>query len=156
MLEALREQLSELPLQNYVAGEVILPAGARTGRLMFLESGRVGICRDGVTVSKVREPGAVFGEMSLLLGVPHTADVVALDDCACRVVEQADAFLMARPAMLAYVAAVLAHRLDAATRYLVDVKAQLGDSQGHLGMIDEVLASLVNRQPRNLPPVVGL
>ena len=154
MLNALREQLSELPLQNYAAGQVILPAGTRTGCLMFLESGRVGVRRDGVTVSKVREPGAVFGEMSLLLGVPHTADVVALDDCSCRVVEHADSFLMERPAMMAYVAAVLAHRLDAATRYLVDVKAQLGETPGHLSMIDEVLASLVNRQPRNLP-VVG-
>ncbi len=42
-------------------------------------------------------------------------------------------------------AVVLAHRLDAVTRYLVDVKAQYGEADTRLGMIDEVLDFVLTR-----------
>jgi CRP-like cAMP-binding protein len=156
MLAALRARIAQLPLGHFAAGQTLLAAGTKTGRLLFLEEGRIAVVRDGVTITRVRERGAVFGEMSLLLDVPHTADVVALDATSCRVAEDAAALLLAHPELSAYVATVLAHRLDAATRYLVDVKAQLADAGNHLGMIDEVLGSLASRHPKALagaPPV---
>lgn len=155
MLEEVRRHVAELTLIRAPAGEVLLAAGTRSGRLLFLETGRLAVRRGGIIVTRVRQPGAVFGEMSLLLDAPHTADVVALEDSTCRLVEAAGDYLLRRPEMMAYVAAVLAHRLDAATRYLVDVKTQFADSGSHLGMIDEVLDSLVNRHPRGLAAAAG-
>lgn len=150
MLDAVRARIETLPLERVAAGTTVLAAGTKTGRLLFLETGRIGIVRDGVTVTRVREPGAVFGEMSLLLDVPHTADVVALDESTLRVAEGAATLLLECPELTAYVATVLAHRLDAATRYLVDVKTQFADAGSHLGMIDEVLDSLASRHPKAL------
>jgi CRP-like cAMP-binding protein len=148
VLESIRARLDELPLQMFAAGERLLEAGTRSGRLLFLEQGRVAVTREGVTITRIRQAGAVLGEMSLLLDAPHTADVVAIEPTRCRVIENAGVYLLGQPAMMAYVAAVLAHRLDAATRYLVDVKAQFAEGGTHLGMIDEVLESLASRQPR--------
>lgn len=150
MLESVREHLEALPLRSFAVGETLFVAGSRSNRLMFLETGRVAVMRDQVIVSRLRQRGAVFGEMSLLMDLPHTADVVAVDPTECRVVEEAGGYLLERPQMMAYVAAILAYRLDAATRYLVDVKSQFAGTSTHLDMIDEVLESLANRHPRAL------
>jgi CRP-like cAMP-binding protein len=150
MWSAASQELKALPERAYAPGDSIIRAGTRTGALYFLEQGRVAIVRGGVTVTRIRQRGAVFGEMSLLLGTDHTADVVALDEVRCRVADDGASFVMTRPALMGYVAAVLAHRLDAATRYLVDVKAQFAESGGHLGMIDDVLDTLASRHPSAL------
>lgn len=155
VLQSVREQLQALPLCAFAAGDTLFAAGTRSNRLMFLETGRVAVMRDQVVVSRLRQPGAVFGEMSLLLDLPHTADVVAIEPTGCRVVEQAGSYLLERPQMMAYVAAILAYRLDAATRYLVDVKSQFAGTDTHLDMIDEVLESLANRHPRRLMERTG-
>lgn len=150
MLEALSAQLATLPEQEFVPGQALLRSGTRTGRLLFLKCGEVEVKRDGVTVTRIREPGAVFGEMSLLLGGAHTADVIATEPTVCHVLDAAGEVLASTPELTAYVATVLAHRLDAVTRYLVDVKAQYADAGTQHGMIDEVLDSVLNRHPRAL------
>jgi CRP/FNR family cyclic AMP-dependent transcriptional regulator len=150
VLKFLGERLKDVPTRAYATDEVVLRAGTTTGRLFFLQSGELSVIRGGLTITRIREPGAVLGEMSLLLGGPHTADVVATEPTVCHVVEAASEMLLASPEMTAYIAAVLAHRLDAVTRYLVDIKAQLADAGGHLGMIDEVLATMITRHPRAL------
>jgi CRP/FNR family transcriptional regulator, cyclic AMP receptor protein len=68
-----------LPLTSYQAGETVLSAASTTGRLLILKEGAVAVVKDGVEIARVTEPGAVFGELSVLLGQPHTADVRALE-----------------------------------------------------------------------------
>lgn len=148
--QILEEQLKTLPTLSFAAGETLMAAGTTTGRLIFLQEGELAVVREGVVVTRIREPGAVFGEMSLLLGGPHTADVVATRPSRCQVVEDAAAMLTASPELAAYVARVLAHRLDAVTRYLVDVKRQFAEADGHLGMVEEVLETVMNRHPRGM------
>ena len=150
MLESVSDYLDAIPIQDFAQGDTLLASNTRSGKLIFLETGTLAVVRDGVTITRIRQPGSVFGEMSLLLDVPHTADVVALTPVRCRIVENAAAVLMAQPPMLAYVAAIVAHRLNAATRYLVDVKSQFADSGTHLAMIDEVMETLLNRVPTTL------
>ena len=41
-----------------------------------------------------------------------------------------------------------ASRLDGMTRYLVDVKQQFADAEGHLGHVDQILDQLVHHQGR--------
>ncbi len=43
-----------------------------------------------------------------------------------------------------------ASRLDGMTRYLVDVKRQFSDAGGHLGLVDQILDTLLHHQgPRH-------
>ena len=108
---------ADLPLATYRADEVVLAAGSRTGRLLFLKEGAVAVIRQGTQIAIVDEPGAVFGEISALLDRPHTADVRALKPSQFYI---ADATLLGySAAALFYIAGVLAQRLDRANEALV-------------------------------------
>jgi CRP/FNR family transcriptional regulator, cyclic AMP receptor protein len=76
---AFQRNLATLPLATYQAGEIMLTGASTTGRLLILKEGAVAVGKEGVEIAKVTEPGAVFGELSVLLGKPHTADVRALE-----------------------------------------------------------------------------
>lgn len=136
-----------LPRRAAGAGEVVLEQGQRGGSLLILASGEVEVLRDDVRVAKTSEVGAVFGEMSALLGSPCTASVRALSPCDFVVVESADEFLRSTPEATILVARLLARRLDSLNRYLIDVKAQY-EGHDHLSMVDDVLDTLMHRQPR--------
>jgi CRP/FNR family transcriptional regulator, cyclic AMP receptor protein len=73
------KRLGALPLVTYQAGENVLTAGSRTGRLLILKKGAVAIVKETIEIARVSEPGAVFGELSALLDQPHAADVRALE-----------------------------------------------------------------------------
>src|SRR5215469_574954 len=67
----LLQRISTLPLEIYKPGETVLAAGAKTGRLLILRKGAVVIEKGGTVIAKVTEPGAVLGELSALLNLPH-------------------------------------------------------------------------------------
>src|SRR5262249_39480571 len=110
-----QRKLATLPLVTYRAGESVLTAGSATGRLLILKEGAVEVAREGIQIAKVTEPGAVFGELSVLLDQPHTADVRALEASQFHVADAAT-ILRVDPIALLYVATVLAQRLDSANR----------------------------------------
>jgi CRP-like cAMP-binding protein len=62
-----QERLAALPVATYQAGETVFAAGSRTGRLLILRKGAVVIVKEDVEIAKVAEPGAVFGELSVLM-----------------------------------------------------------------------------------------
>ena len=125
---AVEKRLGELPLVTYQAGENVLTAGSRTGRLLLLKQGAVVVVKESVEIAKVSEPGAVFGELSVLLDRPHSADVRALETSQFHVADAA-ALLLQDPLVLLYVAATLARRLDAATQALIELKSQVQAGQ---------------------------
>ena len=71
-IAALQKTFDALPLATFQAGETVLAAGSRTGRLLILKQGAVAIVKDGIQLARVAEPGAVFGELATLLDQPHT------------------------------------------------------------------------------------
>jgi CRP-like cAMP-binding protein len=77
-LSVVQRKFATLPLVTYQAGETVLSTDSTTGRLLFLKEGAVTVEKEGVQIARVTEPGAVFGELSVLLGQPHTADVRTL------------------------------------------------------------------------------
>ncbi|MBV8353088.1 MAG: cyclic nucleotide-binding domain-containing protein [Verrucomicrobia bacterium] len=131
---------------RYDPGQVVLEQGEKTNLLFFLIEGAVEIIRDGVQVATASQPGAVFGEISALLGGKHTATVRTLAPCDFHVVQNPREFLEASPIVCLHVCELVARRLDALTKYLVDVKQQFQGHE-HLGMVDEVLETLMHRQP---------
>lgn len=125
--EVIQERLDALPLVTFAAGATVFLAGSRTDRLLFLKKGSVVVIKDGAEIARVTQPRAVFGELAVLLNQPHTADVRALETSQFHV---ADPDVLANdPFVLIYVSAVLARRLDAANRSLVDLKTQLQDGR---------------------------
>jgi CRP-like cAMP-binding protein len=139
-----QKRLDALPLVTYQAGENVLTAGSRTGRLLILKEGAVAVTKESIEIAKVAAPGAVFGELSALLEQPHAADVRALETSQFHVVDAA-ALLAQDPVVLLYVAAVLARRLDATNEALVELRRQVqaGEPPGEIDeTIDEMEAAL--------------
>jgi CRP/FNR family transcriptional regulator, cyclic AMP receptor protein len=129
--------------------EIVMEQGSPTGPLLVLVEGEVEILRDGVRIARTSQAGAVFGEMSVLLGCAHTATVRALKPSRLAVIEDPRRFLTSSAEASFHVASLLAKRLDALNKYLVDVKRQY-EGHDHIGIVDEVLETLMHRQPR--PP----
>jgi CRP/FNR family cyclic AMP-dependent transcriptional regulator len=121
---ALERRLAGLPVIKHPARQVVLDAGSKTGRLFFLRNGAVEVIKDGVQIANVSAPGSVFGEQAVLLDQPHTADVRTLEQSEFYVAD-APAILAGDPSVALYVAAILARRLEAANRSLIEVKRQL-------------------------------
>ena len=143
------ELMAGLPRRQCAPGEVVLEQGRPPAGLFVLLEGEVEILRDDVRVARAAEAGAVFGEMSVLLGTPCTATVRVLRPATFAVIADAAGFLTASPAAALHVARLLAQRLDSLNRYLVDVKHQY-EGHDHLAMVDEVLETLMHRHPRRL------
>ena len=120
-----QKRLTGLPVMECPCGENVLTAGSTTGRLFVLRSGSVEVLKDGVQIAEISEPGAVFGEMAVLLDQPHTADVRARERSEFLVAD-APTLLAGDSTVALYVAAILARRLDSVNRVLLDLKRQLG------------------------------
>jgi CRP-like cAMP-binding protein len=141
-----------LPEVQLDPGTVLLTEGDKSGKLYILIEGEIQVLRGDIEVATVSEPGAVFGEMSLLLDVPHTASVKALRPSRAFVIEDAETFLQSKPQMLRHIGTLLALRLQSATGYLADLKRQFAESRDHFGMVDEVLETLLHQQRREFSP----
>jgi CRP-like cAMP-binding protein len=150
-MATMHQWLVDQQVQDFEPGGVIIEQGTKTGPLLVLLKGEVEILRDDVRVAKTAEPGAVFGEMSVLLGTPHTATVRALKTSSFAVIQEPRKFLESSAEGSLHVARLLAARVDALNKYLVDVKRQY-EGHDHLGMVDDVLETLMQRQPRSPRP----
>jgi CRP/FNR family transcriptional regulator, cyclic AMP receptor protein len=148
-VSAMLQLIAGHKVQNFAPGDVVLEQGGVSGHLLVLIEGEIEVLRDNVRVARASTPGAVFGEMSVLLGSPFTATVRALKPSSFAIIENPRQFLGASADASFHVARLLASRLDALNKYLVDVKQQY-EGHDHLGMVDEVLETLMHRHPR--PP----
>ena len=135
----------QFPRRSLEPGEVLLVDGESVLALFVLVEGELRIEKAGVAVAIVTEPGACVGEMSLLLGVPATADVVAIEKSVLAVIENAHALLEGESGLALILARLLAERLQMMTTYLADIKRQYADHEGGLGMVDVVLGGLMQR-----------
>jgi CRP/FNR family transcriptional regulator, cyclic AMP receptor protein len=134
----------EMPVREVVAGEVLIAEGASACPLYILEQGSFEIVKRDIRINVVTTPGAMFGEVSLLLEKPSMATVRALEAGRVRAVDDGIKFLEANPAASLELSRLLAKRLNGVTSYLVDLKQQFGGNDDHLGMVDEVLESLLH------------
>jgi len=143
--------LQSLPLVTFAPGHVLITEGQPLAGLYFLETGEVEVCKGDVLIAEVFQAGAVFGDMSFLLKTTPTATVRTLVESTFRQVTDPAAFFREHPEVTLHVAETLARRLDSLNRYLVDIKHQFQDRADHLGIIDEVLDSLLHKHPRVIP-----
>jgi len=140
------DQCAGFPQRTFGVGEIILEEGKQAGLLYILASGAVEVVKGDVQIATVDLPGAFFGEVSVLLDLPHMATVRALTEATLYVTTQPREFLHSNPEITYQLAALLAKRLHSVTTYLVDLKHQFEDHENHLSMVDEVLETLVHHQ----------
>lgn len=142
------ELCRDLETVSFAPGDVMMPEGGKTGCLYFLISGCVEVTKGETPITCIREPGAILGELSVLMDRPHAASVGAIEPTTCYVTRGGKDFLLDHPGLALAVAELLAVRLNGMISYLADLKSQYEDRKDHLGMVDEVLLNLTNRIPR--------
>lgn len=146
-MSAIIDWVKNYPIRDFGEGHIVLEQGQQSRVMLVFISGKVEIIRDGVSVATAAQPGVVFGEMSTLLGGPHTATVRAVEPCQCAEIAELRAFLQDCPEASLFVAELLARRLNAVTQYLIDLKRQY-EGHDHMGMVDDVLETLIHLPPR--------
>jgi CRP-like cAMP-binding protein len=129
---------------RFKPGQAMLPEGERLGKLLVLIEGQVEIIRERTQVTHVDEPGSIFGEMAVLLDMPHSATVRALSDVRAYEIPDALTFLDRNPELSLQIAIMLARRLYYTTSYLVDLQQQAAGKRQDLDLVDQILASLVD------------
>lgn len=132
------------PLQKVAQGQALIEASVRRDRLYVLCEGAFEVVQHGVVVVRITDPGAFMGEISAVLGGTPSASVVATHDSAVHVIEHASETVRTHPELALAIARLMAHRLVAATAYLVDIKRQYAGTGGHLSVMDRVLGDLVS------------
>ena len=105
-----------------------------------------------VDLTRVDQPGAVFGEIGLLLGTGHTANVVAVQSSSFFMVEDGAGFLKAEPVAALYVATVLAGRLDAVNHLVVEARRRASESGQRRGLVGEMIERLARALQMRVPP----
>lgn len=148
VMERNLELCRDMETVTFPAGEVLFAEGGMNGRLCILISGGVEVIKGESPITEIRDAGAIFGEISILLGLPHPVSVVALEETTCYVTLGGRDFLEANPKIALAVAELLALRLKGMISYLADMKEQYEDRKDHLGMVDELLLNLAHRAPR--------
>jgi len=142
------ELATGLPIERVEAAATLLREGERTGTIYVLLEGALRVEKAGVVVASVTEAGACVGEMSALLDLPHTADVLATQPSVVARLDDASERLAGDAELALGLARLLASRLQLVTTYLADLKQQYADEDSHLGMVDTVLSQLVRHSGR--------
>jgi len=110
--DELRELAAELDEQSFPEGERVLRQGEHGTGLFIITDGEVGVVIDDEERTTLAT-GSFFGEVSVLLGEPVTADIVVRKPLRCLVIppERAEAFLFAHPAVMYRMLQIEARRL---------------------------------------------
>lgn len=128
-------------LRKLTAGETLIETGEAGGDMYVLEAGRLSVMRDGVEIATIAEPGALIGEMSVLLGIDHSATVRALVPTQVRVIDNALDFLERTPLVALHVATLACARLDATSALLAELKKEHA-GKAEQGMLARIFGTL--------------
>ena len=110
---------------TFAEGDTILAAETQTDRVYLLKAGTAVISREGHEISRVSEPLSIFGEISALLGCPHSATVKAGVECEFYVIEDLDAYCEQNPEAALLISRILARRLVNMNDYFSEFKNEL-------------------------------
>ncbi len=131
-----------LPLETLVPGTHLTTEGTRSGQLYILESGTLTVQREGVNLATIDEPGAIIGEMAVLLGIPHSATVIARDAAKVRVVADALDTLSQNAEFALHLATIACARLNATSALLVELKGQAAGKAKEQALMSRILMAL--------------
>jgi PAS domain S-box-containing protein len=101
-------------LKTYQKGDALFVEGDESKDLYFLVSGHLEVLKGDKKIAEVTEPGALFGELSFLLGAKRTATVQAENEVRVLRIpgNEVSAFLKGYPAVAEKITEIIARRLD--------------------------------------------
>jgi CRP/FNR family transcriptional regulator, cyclic AMP receptor protein len=143
-------KLSSLPIETYQEGALVLRSGSRTGKLLVMIKGVVEVVRSDMRLAEIAEPGAVFGDLAILLDQPHSADVRALQRSTFYVAD-GGTILRVDPLVALYVAVILAQRLDTVDGLLVEARRRLEHAEEPHRILRETLDNIGSTLQYGLP-----
>lgn len=122
------DHLLMIKLQEYKEGEVVLPEGELGKGFCILESGTLEVIRDNRVLSEIDMKGAIFGELSEILGMKRDASIRAKTPSTVRHVEESIADIVAKnPRVAIKLIRTLGRRL-----YRMNKIATRGDSENEI------------------------
>lgn len=131
-----------LPLETLAPGTHLTTEGTSSGQLYILESGTLTVKREGIALATLDEPGAIIGEMAVLLGIPHSATVVAQNEAKVRVVADALDTLSQNAEFALHLATIACARLNATSALLVELKGQAAGKAKEQALMSRILMAL--------------
>jgi len=134
------------PERHLVVGETVIAQDEADPALFVLISGTLEARRGDAVLAQIAEPGAIVGELSLLLGTPASADVVAVEPSVVRRIDDAGQLFRDVPEFGQHLAIMLARRLHRVTTFLGDLQDQFADRPGTLGLVPTVLSGLLDQE----------
>jgi CRP/FNR family transcriptional regulator, cyclic AMP receptor protein len=137
--------VAHLPEESFEPGDILISEGGEAGSIWVLISGKVQVRKGDTPVNTIDQPGAIIGEVSVLLGHRHGATIEVMEPTRVRHASDGGALLLGDPEITRLIAVGLAERLNYVTGYLADLKHQYGDAPG-LSVVDTVLTRLAHRQ----------
>ena len=94
----------------YEEGTVLLQQGHNDHVVFILEWGAVEVIKDDVQLALISQPGSIFGDLSALLEIAHTATVRVKERSGFRVIPQAHIAFRSSPRLALFIAQQLARR----------------------------------------------
>ena len=137
----------QLPMRKCEVGEVLIHEGSTTEKIFFLIDGELLVSKQGVEITVVTTPGAVFGELSHLTGMATSAEVIATKASTVHMADSPRQFLESNPDALYYVAQILAARLAEMNNMLVDNRKQYSNREADLGILDIMVDRIISGHP---------
>lgn len=135
------------PQRNLEPGETLVREGEESGDLYILETGRLIVERQGVKIAEIKEPGALVGEMSVLLAKESSATVRAERATTVRVIDNPIPFLERTPIVALHVATLACARLDATSALLVELRKENAGKAAEQSLLNRVFSALVAPAP---------
>ncbi len=110
-------------------GETIIKEGEASEGLFVLLQGKVGVYKKDLSVAEITQRGTVFGELGLILGVPRTATIQALEPTFVLFVKLSlEDLVLHYPQLTKKILKGLAERLSTTTEMWWYVSEELGES----------------------------
>lgn len=117
-----------IKLQEYQEGDIVLPEGELGKGFCILESGTLEVIRDNRIISEIDMKGAIFGELSEILGLKRDASIRAKTSASVRHVEESIADIVTKnPKVALKLIRTLGRRL-----YRMNKIATKGDSENEI------------------------
>ena len=117
-----------IKLQEYKEGDIVLPEGELGRGFCILESGTLEVIREERIISEIDMKGAIFGELSEILGMKRDASIRAKTAASVRHVEESIADIISKnPRVALKLIRTLGRRL-----YRMNKIATRGDSENEI------------------------
>jgi len=119
----------ELPEVEMAPGTILIQEGADSSDVYVLLSGKVEVTSRGQQIAVTDTPGAVLGEVAVLLGRRPLATSKVVEPSTFYVIRDFNRFLREHAEAAVSVAQLLASQLTSSVNHLVMIKEQLGALQ---------------------------